>query len=179
MRLLNFALLLAALACGGLYAYWSNTAAPPAGVAPPPAAGVFVPATDFPFNGRHLSDLRGNIVLLNFWASWCAPCQKEFPQMTQLAAKYSNVIFLAVSVDHDEAAMQRFLATQNTADANIILVHDAAKAIAQDIYGTIRYPETYLIGPDLTLRQKYVGLEMAWDSPEFAAQLVAMGARPR
>ncbi len=138
----------------------------------------FQAAPDFTFTRldgtiQQLSSLRGKTVLLNFWASWCAPCRVEFPQFIALAKARDDVVILAVSVDHDTKAMQKFLTELGPAlnRSNIIIAHDPAKKIAQDLFQTIRYPETILIGPEGGLRRKYIGLEVKWDSEAFIQTL--------
>ena len=58
-----------------------------------------------------LSELRGKIVVLNFWATWCAPCVEEMPSLVQIQQRLKNngVDVLAVSVDVDESAYRKFL----------------------------------------------------------------------
>src|SRR5438270_6434236 len=58
-----------------------------------------------------LSDLRGKVVVLNFWATWCPPCVEEMPSLLQMQQRMTarGVTVLAVSVDVDESAYQRFL----------------------------------------------------------------------
>lgn len=177
MRLLNFIMLVCVILGSANYAWWSQQVAPLPS-APAIESSTYEPAPDFTYNNTSLYALKGNIVLLNFWASWCAPCQKEFPQLIELTKSFSNVYFLAVSVDHDAGAMQRFLHTQQiSGNPHVVIVPDPDKKIAQDIYGSIRYPETYLISPDMGLLRKYVGIEVDWTSDDFKQQLRELGAR--
>jgi thiol-disulfide isomerase/thioredoxin len=68
-------------------------------------------------HAQKLSSLRGQIVVLNFWATWCAPCREELPRLSQLAQSYAakNVHFVAVSIDEsrDRAKIQPTLQQEN------------------------------------------------------------------
>jgi thiol-disulfide isomerase/thioredoxin len=70
-------------------------------------------AKDLSGGKQRLSSLRGKIVVLSFWATWCGPCQEELPRISQLARKYAgrDVDFVAVSIDEpkDRAKIQPFL----------------------------------------------------------------------
>ena len=56
-----------------------------------------------------LSQLRGQAVLLSFWASWCGPCRFELPELSRIQPEYPNVKFIAVNVDRTRKDAQRFL----------------------------------------------------------------------
>lgn len=143
------------------------------------------PAPDFTYvthDGRtgKLSDHRGKIVLLNFWASWCPPCIAEFPQLLNLAALYPDkVVLLALSSDHDRAMMDRFLARlirENAKAAtapNVVIAWDKDQSITLPVYGTARLPETIIIDKDMIMREKVAGV-IEWDGPEARARIGAM-----
>ena len=123
-------------------------------------------AQDFPLQipgATHLADLRGKVVILNFWASWCPPCLEETQSLnqlqTQVAAK--GGVVLGVSVDEDGAAYEKFLV-----DNHVIFptYRDTTLKIAAN-YGTSMYPETYLIDREGRLARKIVGPQ-DWQSPE-------------
>ncbi|GMQ81464.1 MAG: hypothetical protein BMS9Abin05_0896 [Rhodothermia bacterium] len=67
-----------------------------------------VPATDFSITGVHddleyaLSDFRGSVVLVNFWATWCVPCLKEIPDLNKLQEKYRDQGLVIVSISYEE-----------------------------------------------------------------------------
>src|SRR5437764_10728658 len=87
-----------------------------------------------------LRDLRGKIVVLNFWATWCPPCVDEMPSLVALQAKMrDSVTVLAVSLDANEDTYHRFLKDYNV---NLLTVRDRDKK-SSDLYGTFGYPETY------------------------------------
>lgn len=121
-------------------------------------------APDFSFatleNRRgQLSDFRGKVVLLNFWASWCAPCVVEFPKLEALAETYPDkLVVLAVSVDADREDIEKFLNRIRHKDLeNMPIVHDKDKAISQDLFQTVKFPETVIIDPAGRMVRKVVG----------------------
>lgn len=109
-----------------------------------------------------LHDYRGRIVLLNFWASWCAPCIEEMPSLVQLQRRMGpKVTVVAVSIDEDEAAYHKFLRDHNV---DLLTVRDPAKR-TPEMYGTTGWPETFVIDPNGTIRRKFIGA-VNWTSPE-------------
>lgn len=120
--------------------------------------------TDIKGKSRRLSDFDGKIVMLNFWASWCPPCVKEFPDLLAVAASMpDDVVLLALSSDFEEAPMNRFLrqlerqSPENYRLPNIIIGMDESAAITQKLYGTRLLPETVLIDKDGIMRRKIAG----------------------
>jgi peroxiredoxin len=84
--------------------------------APAAHAAAPVPATDFTLPSRdggtlRLSDLKGQVVMINFWATWCGPCRQEMPLLQQLYGKYEPLGFtlLGVNVEPDSAPAQEWL----------------------------------------------------------------------
>jgi len=110
-----------------------------------------------------LSDYRGQVVVLNFWASWCPPCIQETPSLVQMQARLKDkgVVVLAVSEDVDEAAYHRFLQRFNS---NLVTVRDPS-AKTKGLYGTVLLPETYIIDRKGVVRRKFVS-SVDWNSPE-------------
>jgi peroxiredoxin len=110
-----------------------------------------------------LSDLRGKVVVLNFWASWCPPCVEETPSMVQMAnrVKDKGVVVFGVSVDVDGDAYHKFLKDYKI---EYLTVRDADSK-SSSLYGTFKFPETYIIDRNGTLRRKFIGA-VDWNSPE-------------
>jgi cytochrome c biogenesis protein CcmG, thiol:disulfide interchange protein DsbE len=119
-------------------------------------------------NGKpaHLSDLRGKVVVLNFWATWCPPCVEETPALIELNQRIAsrNGVVLGVSVDDDAAAYNQFIQEHKI---NFPVSRDASKKSAQD-YGTVMYPETYIIDRHGKIARKIIGPQ-DWNSPEMLA----------
>jgi thiol-disulfide isomerase/thioredoxin len=116
-----------------------------------------------------LANLRGKIVLVNFWASWCAPCIEELPTLIELQRKMPEVTVVAISTDEDEGAYKRFLAEHHI---DLKTVWDGKQRV-NALYGTFRYPETYVIDRKGMLRRKFIGPQ-TWTSPEIMEYLAKL-----
>jgi cytochrome c biogenesis protein CcmG, thiol:disulfide interchange protein DsbE len=132
-------------------------------------------AQDFPTDiwGKpgHLSDLRGKVVVLNFWATWCPPCVEETPSLNKLE-KYiepRNGVVLGVSVDEDPAAYEKFLKDQGVVFPTF---REPTRKLALD-YGTPVFPDTYVIDRHGKIARKFYGPQQ-WDSPELLAYFDAI-----
>ncbi len=110
-----------------------------------------------------LSHLKGQIVVLNFWATWCPPCVEEMPSLVQMQAKMKDkgITVLAISVDQDEDAYHRFLQDHGV---NLLSVRDADQK-SNDLYGTFKFPETYIIDRNGVVRRKFIGA-VDWTEPD-------------
>jgi cytochrome c biogenesis protein CcmG/thiol:disulfide interchange protein DsbE len=109
-----------------------------------------------------LHDLRGKIVVLNFWTTWCEPCIVEMPSLVQLQKRMGpRVAVLGISTDEDERAYHNFLRKYNI---DFLTVRDPNRKSA-DLYGTTGQPETFIIDTNGVLRRKFIG-PINWTSPE-------------
>jgi cytochrome c biogenesis protein CcmG, thiol:disulfide interchange protein DsbE len=117
-----------------------------------------------------LSQFRGKPLVLNFWATWCPPCVEEIPSMMRLQQQLGNrVQILAVSTDIDNAAYHRFIADKKV---NFLTVRDGDQE-ANTMYGTFKFPETYIIDSKGVIRRKFIG-RVDWDSPEIVQYLTSL-----
>ena len=110
-----------------------------------------------------LSELRGKIVVLNFWATWCPPCVEEMPSLVQMQQRLKNkgVSVLAVSLDVDENAYHKFLKDYKV---DLLTVRDPDQK-SNNLYGTFKFPETYIIDRNGVMRRKFIG-PVDWSQPE-------------
>ncbi len=127
-------------------------------------------AQDFPLEiwGKpgHLTDLKGKVVILNFWATWCAPCIEETPALNRLQ-KYiesRNALVLGVSVDEDPVAYEQFLKEQGVVFPTF---REPTRKLALD-YGTSNFPDTYVIDRHGKILRKFLSSQ-PWDSPDMLA----------
>jgi cytochrome c biogenesis protein CcmG, thiol:disulfide interchange protein DsbE len=110
-----------------------------------------------------LSQFRGQVVVLNFWATWCAPCVEEVPSLVEMQRrmKSKGVTVVAVSVDADQNAYKQFIQDHNV---NLLTVRDPDQKSSQ-LYGTFKFPETYVIDRNGIMRRKFIGA-VDWTDPE-------------
>jgi cytochrome c biogenesis protein CcmG/thiol:disulfide interchange protein DsbE len=110
-----------------------------------------------------LNQFRGKVVVLNFWATWCAPCIEEMPSLVQMQERLKDrgVTVLAVSVDSDSGSYQRFLRDHNI---SLLTIRDE-KQQSNNLYGTFKFPETYVIDRGGVMRRKFIGA-VDWSRPE-------------
>lgn len=116
-----------------------------------------------------LSKLRGKVVVLNLWASWCAPCIEELPSLLALQQKMPDLVIVAVSMDQDPDVYRRFLEKNHV---NLVTVRDADQRV-NALYGTAQIPETYVIDRQGILRRKFVSAQ-DWTSPEIMGYLARL-----
>jgi len=110
-----------------------------------------------------LSQLKGQVVVLNFWATWCPPCIEEMPSLVQMQQrmKSKGITVLAVSVDADQDSYRQFLRDH---DVNLLSVRDADQK-SNTLYGTFKFPETYVIDRSGIVRRKFIGA-VDWTEPD-------------
>lgn len=116
-----------------------------------------------------LSQFRGKLVILNFWATWCAPCIDELPSLQELQKMRPDVQVLAVSIDDDPAAYAAFLKQY---EINLLSVRDGSQG-ANLKFGSVRVPETFVLNRSGVIERKFVGPQQ-WTNPEILAYLAKL-----
>lgn len=118
------------------------------------------PAPDFTLKSKEngnirLSEQRGNIVMVNFWASWCGPCREELPKMEELYQEYQDMGFeiLAVNVDDEESKADVLL---NDIEVTFPVLYDTAGNVSQ-LYDVNAMPTTVIIDRDGNQRLLHLG----------------------
>jgi thiol-disulfide isomerase/thioredoxin len=113
-----------------------------------------------------LSKLRGKVVVLNLWATWCAPCVEELPSLLAMQKELPDVAVVAISQDQDDATYRDFLVRHHV---ELVTIRDESGRI-NTLYGTAQIPETYVIDRNGILRRKFVSAQN-WTSPEIVDYL--------
>lgn len=166
----------------GLYFFaeyqWSPENRPSPASAVNATKSIGQPALDFtlaqygkPGETFQLSSLKGQAVILNFWATWCLPCIKEMPALLEVAKRYKaeGLKIVAVSIDKNEELIDRFFKRYpnlNAIKEEFVLVIDPKSETALQ-YGASRYPETYLIDRNFMIQNKFAG-EQPWTAPGYS-----------
>lgn len=125
----------------------------------------------------HLEDYRGKVVLLNFWATWCAPCVAEAPSLAALSDELKRslpeVVILAPALDEQGfKAIDPFV--EKLRIQSLAVVHDKKKEAFE--FGTRKLPETWLISRDGEILERFVG-EVDWTHPDIMKLLQKVAAQ--
>ena len=114
---------------------------------------------------------KGEVILLNFWATWCPPCRTEIPSMADLHDAYADqgLKIIAISVDKRSDDLARFVDEYRMP---FQVLHDAEGSVARR-YNVFRYPESFLIGRDGKVIHRLVG-GIEWMSPSITKTVEAM-----
>jgi peroxiredoxin len=123
--------------------------------------------------GRHIrmSALRGKVVIVDFWASWCDPCREEMPVLNRLYKKYKGdgLVVIGVSVDRDKGNVRKFL---EQTPVSFPIVHDPDHQVAGR-YEPPRMPSSYVIGKRGVVRHVHKGYS-AGDGKKFEKEVRAL-----
>jgi cytochrome c biogenesis protein CcmG, thiol:disulfide interchange protein DsbE len=127
--------------------------------------GQFAP--DFEFtdqDGRRaqLSQFRGEVVLLHFWATWCPPCTEEMPDLEALSRRFQSQKLRVITIgeDSDIQEVRKFY----EAHALTLPAYVDEKNRISKMYGVYKFPETFLIDANGVIRKHYVGIQ-SWTNP--------------
>jgi thiol-disulfide isomerase/thioredoxin len=129
----------------------------PGGATPP------LELSDLQGKKHRLADYRGQVVLVNFWATWCVPCREEMPSIERLRASLEGRPFavLAVNLAEPESRIHKFLEAVPLRFP-VLLDRDTRTTRA---WQAKLLPATYIVGPDGAIRYRHLG-ELDWSKPE-------------
>ena len=102
-----------------------------------------------------LADYKGQVIVLNFWATWCGPCQTEIPELVEAYATYKDrgVVVLGVSIDDSAETLKAYAPTMKM-NYPVLLMQDDVDQAYGPIFGV---PVTFFIGRDGTIGRKHFG----------------------
>lgn len=118
-----------------------------------------------------LDSTAGRVVLVNFWATWCEPCEQELPAMQRLYERLPRDRFelVAVSIDEEPEKIAGFVERYGL---TFPIVMDPGKKVAS-AYQTMGVPESLLVDRDGRIVERYVG-PRDWDAPEYVARIESL-----
>ena len=117
-----------------------------------------------------LEALKGKVVVVDFWASWCVPCRRSFPWLNSMQAKYKDrgLVIIGVNLDNDREAADRFL-EDYPADFRVLFDPDGALARQHEV---IAMPSSLVFGRSGELRNHHNGFRVK-QQDEYEAAIVA------
>jgi peroxiredoxin len=106
---------------------------------------------------KTLADYKGQVILLNIWATWCDPCRAELPSLERLQQEYGpkGLKLVAVSID-DQVSEDSIRKFAKNFGISFEVLHDPTHAI-EEAFQTTGYPESFVIGREGTIRKKWIG----------------------
>lgn len=107
-------------------------------------------------------DFKDRFLLINFWATWCAPCRKEMPDLQKLSTELDNMRYavIGISVDSDTNLVKEFLLQNNIQYPNF---QDKSQYIASTLLGIKAFPETVIVSPEGIILKRFSGVITADD----------------
>jgi len=131
------------------------------------AAWVGTTAAEFTLKdgGGHavsLEQFKGRVVFINFWASWCGPCKKEFPALNAFIGRYdpSDAVVLAINIDKKRSHADRFLEDIPLLSPNMIVLFDPASRVVAS-YKARAMPTSFVVDRDGKIRYLHFGFNRA------------------
>ncbi len=136
--------------------------------------------TDLQGKAVKLADLRGKVVLVDFWASWCVPCRKEIPLLDEMARKYTAdgkpLVVLAINVDQDRGNAEKLLRELKVSTLVVALDPDGKAAAAFDVP---TMPSSFVVDSNGDVRLVHAGFEPGDERDLAAAVDQALARVPR
>ncbi len=130
---------------------------------------TFPDLSSFKLEGKVPEGLKGKVVMIDFWASWCGPCKHSFPAMEELHKKYNEkgLVIVAINVDENKADMEDFL-KKNA--ATFAVVRDAGQKLVERA-GIATMPSSFLIDRDGKVRFVHTGFKGAETRKQYEEEI--------
>jgi peroxiredoxin len=137
------------------------------------SAEISGPAPDFTLRSRDggtvsLADFEGDVVLINFWATWCGPCREEMPHLEALYQRYGGLGFtlLGINVEEDSALSEGFLAET---PVSFPILFDPANGVSE-LYDVVAMPSTVIVDRTGNMRFIHHGYKTGYEN-EYQTQI--------
>ena len=124
-------------------------------------------------SGKYLRDFKGKVLLINFWASWCAPCRAEMKDLAALQKQLGNDDFEVIAVNADRGGIKMADRTlKEWGIEGLTLYADPKLALVQE-FASVGLPTSLIVSKDSKIIARYLG-ELDWDAPESVAFFKAL-----
>ena len=136
------------------------------------AGDTFPDLTTFKLEGKLPDALKGKVVIVDFWASWCGPCKESFPVMNELIKKYADrgLVIIAVNADEARTDMEAFLKLN---PASFTVVRDAAQKLVEKVdVGTM--PSSFILDREGKVRYLHNGFHGEKTKKEYMAEIESL-----
>ena len=140
------------------------------------AAATRAPAPDFTLTNQDgqtvsLSDLRGQVVMINFWATWCGPCRKEMPLLDAIYQRYNRLGFtlLGINVEEDPSGADKYLAET---PVSFPILFDRSNSVSK-LYDVNAMPSTVIVDREGNVRFLHKGYQPGYEN-EYQDQIRAL-----
>ncbi|HKS06423.1 MAG TPA: TlpA disulfide reductase family protein [Gemmatimonadaceae bacterium] len=157
-----------AAVAGGVYVMRGELAQVTVGSTAPDIRGVSMDSTGAT---RTLADYKGQVTLINIWATWCVPCEKEMPMLQRIFEEYRpkglRLVGVSIDVPGMEPEIRRFMSQYGI---TFDVIHDSNGRIKQD-YMTAGVPESFIVGKDGVIRYKQIAAVNERDAAQIRALL--------
>ena len=123
-----------------------------------------------------LDSIKQKPIIVHFWATWCAPCLKEIPDLAKMALKnIDSVTVLSVAVQDKPENIEKFIKSNNLSlPDNFLITLDDDWTIAKESYKTTRLPESHLISSDLKIIDRHNGALENWQKSPWVKKFKAL-----
>lgn len=118
-----------------------------------PLPEISLPVLGQPDNVKSIDELKGDVFLLNIWATWCPPCREEHPILVNLARE-ENIVFLGLNLKDDETAALKWLEDLGNPYQLNLADKEGLAVIDLGVYGA---PETFIVDKNGIIKYKHIG----------------------
>lgn len=133
---------------------------------------TFPELAEFQFEGKLPESLKGKVVIVDFWASWCGPCKDSFPVMEELQTKFGKkgLVVLAVNLDEDRATMEDFLKKH---PVTFTVVRDASKKLVGRA-AIKSMPTSFVVSPDGKVASVHKGFHGSETQKQYVKEIESL-----
>lgn len=113
---------------------------------------------------KYLHDVEAEEIIIHFWATWCAPCLVELPELIDMTRKNENKVVIAISSDRQKSSIDRFMNKNDISlPDNFLIILDKDREITEGLFSVFRLPESFVLDSNYILKDHILGAYMGWN----------------